>query len=831
MPTLKPEASQSRSTSIAMRHAWLALAVCLAAAPFAQGFTGNRIFYVRDLSLFFWGRFLWLRRTILSGEWPFWDPYVGAGQAAYEDALHQMFLPPVLLLRLLGSELLSFNLWVALPFPLAAAGAYGFLCRRFSKAAAALGAVAFALAGPVVSAGNFPNMSWSVAAMPWVLWAVDAVAERPTSRRVALLAVAVAFQALAGEPVTLVSTCLLSAAFVAFAAIPQSGSLRGRALQMTWVGCGIALGGLLAAVQLLPMAHAAAMAERSSTIGRDLWSLHPLALFETVSLHLFGDYFACQALVEVPWMPPLNSGREPFFFSIYFGVPLLSLTLFGIAAGGPRRWSTFWTSAGAVALIGAFGVYTPIYPFLRDHLPLLASFRFPVKYLVVVSMAVAAGAAAGWDALSRSADGTSVARFVRARRGAVGVALFAAGTACIIAGLCLYAPVTIGSNLLLVAGWIDAVDPPRAAALMVRTLPSVSSSLMLLAVATAALLLLASSERPERQAARVLLYALIVGDLLVRAWAINPAFDPMHVAEPEWLAYTRDDPNARFYIGGKRDGTLDPGDADSSRRFLNPPGLRGSASRAALSGQTVYYPSAWRSRELLSYDLAVLWPKIFQLTEERFFTAGPSARTRFLERAGVRYRILPQRTAEDRTPLTAIPFYEESFLYDWGASAVAPRAGIVPAAKVVADPVDQLEALFTPGWDSRTTVLVERETPAEGTPADPVPPFAKFLIDRPGRVQIEAGTDAAGGYLLLLDSYADGWQATVDGRPAAIVRANALFRAVRLAPGRHLVEFVYRPVALYRAAALSGLALVAVLLLAWPVRLLPPRASSGEVSL
>ena len=82
---------------------------------------------------------------------------------------------------------------------------------------------------------------------------------------------------------------------------------------------------------------------------------------------------------SVPWMPPLNSGREPFFFSIYFGVPLLALALFGISAGSARRWSTFWAATAAVSLIGAFGAYTPIYPFVRDHLPVLGSFRFPVK--------------------------------------------------------------------------------------------------------------------------------------------------------------------------------------------------------------------------------------------------------------------------------------------------------------------------------------------------------------------------------------------------------------------------------------------------------------------
>lgn len=50
-----------------------------------------------------------------------------------------------------------------------------------------------------------------------------------------------------------------------------------------------------------------------------------------------------------------------------------------------------------------------------------------------------------------------------------------------------------------------------------------------------------------------------------------------------------------------------------------------------------------------------------------------------------------------------------------------------------------------------------------------------------------------GGYLVLTDLYFPGWRATVDGRPAEILRANYMFRAVELPPGRHQVRFVYAP--------------------------------------
>ena len=46
---------------------------------------------------------------------------------------------------------------------------------------------------------------------------------------------------------------------------------------------------------------------------------------------------------------------------------------------------------------------------------------------------------------------------------------------------------------------------------------------------------------------------------------------------------------------------------------------------------------------------------------------------------------------------------------------------------------------------------------------------------------------------MLTDVFYPGWTARVDGVDARIFPANAAFRAVLLAPGPHVVEFLYRP--------------------------------------
>jgi hypothetical protein len=810
--------------------AWATFATAVAVLPFLAAAGGRGVFYVRDLSQTFWGRYLWLRRSWLSGEWPLWDPYVGGGQSAYADALNQIFLLPAVAVRLIGGEVSGFNLWVAMPFPLAALGAFAFLKRRFSPAGSALGAIAFALCGPVVSSGNFPNLSWSVAALPWVLWATDSLIAAPTPRRVGGLAIVVAMQTLAGEPLTLFATLLLALAYAFALGVPVGppSTLRQRVRTVGTVCAGTGIGVALAAIQLIPMAQAARAAQRAEVVSQDLWSLRPTALLEVVWFHLFGNYFDAQYTTHAPWMPLLFTGREPFFFSLYFGVPALALAAFGLAGDGPRRWRLFWVTAGLAGLVASFGAYTPAYAAFRDHVPLFGSFRFPVKYIVVASMALAAGVACGWDALAgRQPAPAAGRRYARAKASAVGFCLVV-GSAAALAGIACWvaaasvAPVFEGFALAL-----GAETGRPAAEFMVRTLPAGAVPVVLLSMASAALIWTAATGRSKAMWARRAIFLLLVGDVVVRAWGINPTFDSSYLAEPAWVSRTKSTADARIYVGGKHAGTLDSGDFDASRAFVGPPGLPASAGRAALNNQAAFYPSAWRVREMISFDLAVLWPRRYAATSERFRNSDRESRARFLDRTGVRYRVLPARRAAGRAPVMRIPYFLESFLFDWGTN-IAPRVSVVPDARVVSDVDQQVDAMFQPGLDVRTTVMVERESLPAGIVGPPEPPSARLVEDRSNRVVVEAAAGASGGYLVLLDSYSPDWRVRVDGDRAELLQANGLFRAVRLSPGRHVVEFTYRPSELAWGAAVSAAALAMLLAcLLWP----PGRRVSGTAGL
>ena len=124
-----------------------------------------------------------------------------------------------------------------------------------------------------------------------------------------------------------------------------------------------------------------------------------------------------------------------------------------------------------------------------------------------------------------------------------------------------------------------------------------------------------------------------------------------------------------------------------------------------------------------------------------------------------------------------------------------PRAFLVPHAAETGD--DEALGMICSGtFDPRRTVLLAEPPPADSptprsTPGKPAPD--PVVEDRgPNQVLVRAGADVP-SWLVLSDSWAPGWRASIDSRPARLYRANYAFRAVRLPAGSHEVAFRYLP--------------------------------------
>ena len=64
--------------------------------------------------------------------------------------------------------------------------------------------------------------------------------------------------------------------------------------------------------------------------------------------------------------------------------------------------------------------------------------------------------------------------------------------------------------------------------------------------------------------------------------------------------------------------------------------------------------------------------------------------------------------------------------------------------------------------------------------------------------------------LLLSETHYPGWQATVDGQLASLLRADYVLRAVPVPAGEHTVELTFRPFSFTLGAIVSGITLVVV---------------------
>jgi uncharacterized membrane protein YfhO len=99
---------------------------------------------------------------------------------------------------------------------------------------------------------------------------------------------------------------------------------------------------------------------------------------------------------------------------------------------------------------------------------------------------------------------------------------------------------------------------------------------------------------------------------------------------------------------------------------------------------------------------------------------------------------------------------------------------------------------------------------------------------RPTRVRLRTRA-AAEAFLVLGDVDYPGWRAFVDGRRVPIHRTDYVLRGVVIPAGKHVVEFVFRPVSFQRGLAVTGLsALVLLGVLAWRRRpLFSPRPATS----
>ena len=472
------------------------------------------------------------------------------------------------------------------------------------------------------------------------------------------------------------------------------------------------------------------------------------------------------------WAPNIN---EMTLGHCYVGLlPLLSMLL-GIAYFGEqsqfrerRRLIWFWVAVAAGGLLMAMGDYTPAYPVLHALLPGLGHFRFPTKFLLFVTYAFTMLGALGLQATLECRAGGEIRCQKRVWTLALGCVLLATTAFAISAA---HEPFLV---------WLMA-HPGQPSPAQVQ---AVKMDFLLAVVFSALGLMLLWFAIWRRPGARWL-QASLVSLAFVNLWILSRQAQPT-----------------------VRAGIYDPESASIDQRLKGDPMYRAWspywASAQYLYGESRPEIFAWAK----SAGIVTCW-NFRGIYRACSVGLGPSAPERMYWALSLGKPALQGRIADllsIRQRLEGAPFDQVM----WGGApktlTVVERPSALPRAFVaarwwVATGADSAwETLMSDDFDPHREAVIE---PLPGQPATEIPlasPEAVSpttspvisLVDQQERLVIEASATRP-SLLVVGDTWYPGWTVKVDGQPRPLYRANYTFRGVFLGPGKHHIEFTYRP--------------------------------------
>ncbi len=199
---------------------------------------------------------------------------------------------------------------------------------------------------------------------------------------------------------------------------------------------------------------------------------------------------------------------------------------------------------------------------------------------------------------------------------------------------------------------------------------------------------------------------------------------------------------------------------------------------------------------------ATMKTKKSQLWHQSFVLADIPKKKRILKRSNVKYWV-----TEDYEQLPS-PQYPRGVKKVNVFEDALPRAFLVGESRVVPS-AEQLDTYYASAFDPLRQVLlaekvvVKKEKNFSGQ--------VERIEYGPNRVTLKTKQNGE-GFLVLLDTWFPGWKVEVDGQLERIYRANYFYRAVKLGPGYHRIEFSYEPIGLRMGFTISGMTFILLLL-------------------
>ena len=735
--------------------ALLVLATLLIAWPWLSG----RVTIPWDAKAHFLPQIQFLAQSLAEGQSPFWAPYVFSGHPQVADPQSMLFAPPFLALAVINGAPSPWAVDSTLFAMLMLSGAaliVWFRDQGWHWAGGLIGALAFCYGAAMAWRIQHTGQVLSLAYLPLGLLAIDRALARGSLLWGFAFGVVAAAIVLGRDQVALLTIYLIGVfATWRMAAAPEPRRMLRAAVLPLGAAALTALA--LAAIPLMLTALFAADSNRPAIdyLEAARGSLHPALLLTLVN----PDIFAAAGRMEDYWGPPSFAWRDTGLFVaqnmgvLYLGaLPLLLLARAALRGELWQRDIRFFTCAVGLVLLYALGWYTPVFKILYELLPGVQLFRRPADaaFLLGGLGAILAGYAAH-RLFSAPAHG------------------FDAATMRSIAGLLAAACAVV---LLL------AVRLERTGQVV---LPLMLAGLAFAAAAIALRLL-----RPLIAAKPPLAAALLAGVLtLDLAYNNGPSTSSALPTSTYDVLQPR---TANATIGALKGSVV-----ENDRR----------RDRIELVGLGFHWPNAslthhlentlgYNPLRLALYSQAVGAEDHVGLPEQRKFSPlFPSYRSTLADLLGLRFiaTSIPIEQIDHHLKagdLTLITRTGDGYIYE------NPHAVDRVRFATRAQPADFARLLRDGQWpavDLSSTVLLESAPPTEGPRRR-----GQVSIVSYQNTEVTLEVDSPdGGWAVLNDVWHPWWYADLDGKPAQLLRANVLFRAVAVPPGHHEVRFTFRP--------------------------------------
>jgi len=335
---------------------------------FYNFFFQPKAFYERDSTLLETPVRMLVVQLLKEGHFALWTDSHGHGQPFLANPKVAIFYPTTLLYLFLPF-FVAFKIHYLIHPIIGWLGMY-LLTKSysFSRKASFLASSLFFFSGMYLSSFEFYN---HIAAIAWMMWALFwQRMKRPIKSFLFLFNILTwSLLILSGAPEFIIITGILALG-QAFLDYEHSKD------HLLKLALAVFLASLVTAAQLLPSFEMLAQTERSSHA--EMWPLELIQLAELIFPHFLGD--DRQPGYNNFWGGHLFNTWYPLYYSLYIGfgaLILFFLSLFYLKDRKIKLWGLFVI----LFFLMSCGKYSPFF-FIYQHLPIISSIRFPVKFFM-----------------------------------------------------------------------------------------------------------------------------------------------------------------------------------------------------------------------------------------------------------------------------------------------------------------------------------------------------------------------------------------------------------------------------------------------------------------